>query len=230
MDWRKEQADVYDRIVKESGGHQYLYTKETLGKLDGIIPRNGKIIDIGCGTGHVAESLNGREWYGVDISPKSVEYAKNFYNDVKVGDATSRIPFKDDSFDVALSLSTMHHAYDNIDDIVSETKRVLKPSGLFVIIEHDEQNLHIKMLHKSFLRVVPFKHERALSVEEVSRSLIKHGFTIESIGGTILEADQQGMKPPFYVRMIKGPFLVLLRFLMFGKPSEFVIKARKVKK
>lgn len=224
--WRQEQVKVYDEMVEKSPtGHQYIYTKRTLRLLDRVIPKKGKILDIGCGTGHIAQNLD-REWYGVDISPKSIEVAKKYYKEAKVGDITKKIPFKNNFFDIVLSISTLHHTFDHINEVVSEVKKVLKNNGLFIIIEHDARNLHTRMLHNSFLKLVPCKHERALNIEDVTSILEKNNFQILSKLPIDIEAEQQALKPPIYVRIFKTPILLFLKFLMFGKSGEFLIKAK----
>jgi hypothetical protein len=85
------------------------------------------------------------------------------------------------------------------------------------------------MLHHSFLRVVPCEHERALNSEDVVSILRKHDFKILSITPISIEAEQQALKPPIYVRAFKGPILLFLKFLMFGKKGEFLIKAKVMK-
>jgi len=222
--WKEEQIKIYDEMAKH--GHQYIYKKESLIHLDKIIPKNGKILDIGCGTGHVAEVLNDREWYGVDISPKSVERAKNYYIEAKVGDITKRIPFEDDFFDTVLSLSTLHHVYDEMGSVLSEVRRVLKNNGLFIAIEHDARNLHTKLMHHSLLRVVPCQHERALYQEELLSLLEQNNFYSITFSLITIRADQQSCLPPPYVRIVKGPILVLLKLLVGRKPDQFLLRAK----
>ncbi len=73
------------------------------------IKRAQKIIDIGCGTGHVVNLLakHAKEVIPVDISNKSLVYEiKPIIYDGK------RLPFPDKSFDTSLLLMVLHHTPD----------------------------------------------------------------------------------------------------------------------
>ena len=45
-----------------------------------VINKNSKILDIGCGTAKIIESLPIVDYYGYDISKKYISYAKKKYN------------------------------------------------------------------------------------------------------------------------------------------------------
>jgi ubiquinone/menaquinone biosynthesis C-methylase UbiE len=99
------------------------------------LPQASKILDIGCGTGHLAGELNrrGYEAWGVDLSDAMVRYACEHYDAdrFQVGDI-ERIPFPDNSFDGVMCLGVME--YLNSDDAaLREMWRVLKPGGRAVI-------------------------------------------------------------------------------------------------
>ncbi len=227
MNWRKEQKETYDEIVRKSPTkHQYIYSEETLKLLDKILPRKGKLLDIGCGTGHYAEILNNRKWYGVDISPESVKIAKKFYKKVKVGDITKHIPFSNNSFDFVLSLSTLHHVFDYIPETIKEVRRVLKKGGEFIIIDHDDRNTHKRLMHHGLLRLVPCESEKALNIKEVKQMLIDNKFKIKKVKEIRTMADQQSLKPHIIIRMIKVPLLLLAGKLGTKTKGEFLIIAK----
>ena len=219
---------VYDEIVEKSPTkHQYIYTEESLRRLKRVLPKKGKILDIGCGTGHIAQKIYPKKWYGVDISKKSLEVAENFYKQVKHGDITKRIPYASNTFDYVFSIGTLHHVPGGVKKVIKETARVLKKGGRIIIIDHDKRNLHIRMLHDSFLRLVPCKYERVLDPFEVINTLEENGFEVESLRPFHLEADQQALKFPIYKRIFKTPFLLLIKSLS-NNSSEFFITAKNV--
>ena len=228
MDWRTEQKEAYDEIVRRSPtGHQVIYVKDALERLDKIIPKRGKILDIGCGSGHYAEVLNDREWYGVDISPESIKTAKKFYKKAKVGDITKHIPFSDNSFDYVLALSTFHHIHKGIPEALKEIKRVLKPNGEIIVVEHDARDSHTRNVTSGrFLRLTPTKSERALYPKEVRKLLKESGFEIKKFAETRIHADQQALKPHIIVRMIKVPLMWLLDIFGEKHQGEFFMIAK----
>jgi len=226
MDWRTEQKEVYDEMVKRSPtGHITIFSQESLALLDQILPRDGRILDMGSGTGHYAEVLSDREWYAVDISPECIEVAKDFYADARVGDVTRSIPYPDDFFDYVLASSIFHHVYRDIPDAVREAKRVLKPNGEIIVIDHDARNTHTRNLVSGPLRLAP-TDERALYHSDIIEILREEDFEILETALLHISADQQALKPHIVIRVIK----VLLMWCLdiFGEryPGEFLVRAR----
>jgi SAM-dependent methyltransferase len=95
-----------------------------------IAPKvGGDVLDIGCGE-KPYESLfiNANSYIGVDIEKSGHDHnnskADIFY-DGKV------LPFPDNYFNSILCLEVIEHIF-NIDEVLLEVKRVLKPGGLFV--------------------------------------------------------------------------------------------------
>lgn len=105
------------------------------------IPSGGFILDVGCGIGRHLLYLGERGFRvaGVDISPSGIRMAQevcaqrliNF--DGRVSDMTA-LPWADETFDAALSTSTIHHHLrTGIVQTLGEVRRVLKPGGLLLV-------------------------------------------------------------------------------------------------
>ncbi len=91
---------------------------------------SGKILDVGCGTGFVSENIGSSDIIGVDISfPMSV-YFKERFGKAVVGDC-EYLPFKDKSFDWAVSNFVLH--WTDVDKSIGEMIRVSK-KGIGVAI------------------------------------------------------------------------------------------------
>jgi ubiquinone/menaquinone biosynthesis C-methylase UbiE len=103
--------------------------------IEARVPPGSKILDIGCGTGHLAGELmrRGYEAWGVDFSDAMVRYAREHYDAdrFQVGDI-ERIPFPDNSFDGVMSLGVMEYLSED-EPALREIWRVLKPGGWAVI-------------------------------------------------------------------------------------------------
>jgi ubiquinone/menaquinone biosynthesis C-methylase UbiE len=93
------------------------------------------VLDIGCGTGHLAAELMRRGYaaFGVDLSSAMVDYAREHYDAdrFRVGDI-ERIPFPDDTFDAVMCLGVMEYL-EKDEPALREMWRVLKPGGHAVI-------------------------------------------------------------------------------------------------
>jgi demethylmenaquinone methyltransferase/2-methoxy-6-polyprenyl-1,4-benzoquinol methylase len=102
------------------------------------------ILDIATGTGDLAILLsetNAEKIIGLDISAGMLEVGKqkiahkNLTNKVELILADSeKIPFDDNSFD-AVTVAFGIRNFENLEKGLSEILRVLKPNGVFVILE-----------------------------------------------------------------------------------------------
>lgn len=106
---------------------------------------------------------------GIDISPKSVEYAKSKNRDVVLGDAKdiSQI-FKDHKFDLIISCHTLEHFLEP-KKIIKSCYDLLKNNGLILIRLPDEgpEIRDVRLL---------YAHTRTWTWNEVSTLLTESGF------------------------------------------------------
>ena len=98
------------------------------------IPR-GKMLELGCGTGHWTDFLVENE-FSVDALDASDEMlaiarSKNIDANFSFGNA-EKLLYKDNSFN-AVSTFTMLEFVDDPQKVVSEIYRILKPSGWLVV-------------------------------------------------------------------------------------------------
>jgi len=93
-----------------------------------------KILDIGCGYTSVLNILPGGERYGIDIVINSLK-KNNFPLNKEIkwinGDA-EKLPFENNFFDIVFCSNGIDH-YKNPHQTLSETKRVLKNKGFFIL-------------------------------------------------------------------------------------------------
>lgn len=94
-----------------------------------------KLIEVGCGMGTdlLQFARGGANVTAVDLTPRSIETSRRHLElygqigDFAISDC-ERLPFADESFDVAYSNGVLHHTPDTA-GAVSEIHRVLKPGG-----------------------------------------------------------------------------------------------------
>jgi ubiquinone/menaquinone biosynthesis C-methylase UbiE len=106
----------------------------------------GKILEVACGTGqNLPLFAPNSEITGVDLSPNMVELARKNANkyglnaSLAVMDA-EQLEFEDGSFDTVVStLSTC--TFPNPVAALQEIKRVCRPNGLILLLEHGHSNL-----------------------------------------------------------------------------------------
>lgn len=117
---------------------RFAYFREVLTQRLGAAPAGLRVLDIGCGGGFLAEQFAalGCRVTGVDQSPASVSTARAHAagRGLRIGylaGAGEELPVPDAAFDVACCCDVLEHVTD-VDRVISETARVLKPGGLYL--------------------------------------------------------------------------------------------------
>jgi SAM-dependent methyltransferase len=106
-------------------------------------PTGGRVLDVGCGPGHLANRLardHGLEVTGLDLDPMMVERARANAVQTVVAErrptfvvgGVAALPFPDGSFDLVVSTLSMHHWADATAG-QAEIGRVLCPGGRALI-------------------------------------------------------------------------------------------------
>lgn len=125
-------------FTRGSGFFEEFLAKKRADKADGFISdnkRSGRILDIGCGYfPHFLITTKFKEKYGIDpsVNLKLLENKEIQIKKAKVDE--SRIPFKDEYFDVVTLLAVFEHLdQDKLIPVLKEVRRVLKKNGILII-------------------------------------------------------------------------------------------------
>jgi SAM-dependent methyltransferase len=112
------------------------------------MPREGRILDVGCGTGRhlLALSDNGRRVVGMDLSEHMLDISAAKLERAEVAarlvraDMRNPLPFRNGSFDGAIcmfsTLGLIPSGAERV-EFVREVRRVLKPGGVFAFHVHN---------------------------------------------------------------------------------------------
>jgi SAM-dependent methyltransferase len=144
--------------------HRYLIAREQV---------EGKtVLDIGSGEGYGSHLLSGVATLvvGVDLSAEAVAHAAEKYpasNLRYVAASCTDIPLDSHSFDVIVSFEMIEHIHEQ-EAFLAEVKRLLKPSGLFIVSspnrpEYSEKTgyyneFHVKELDRAELKSLLDEH------------------------------------------------------------------------
>ncbi|MCL6602167.1 MAG: methyltransferase domain-containing protein [Paenibacillus sp.] len=171
----KEDFDKISRFAKQE--HEWDHNNHYHDYLLQFVPKKCEMaIDIGCGTGEFSRELamQSKEVYGFDLSPISIEKAKDFSKSLpNVSYRAQDImeyPFNDESVDCFSSLAVLHHI--NLHEILPKLKRALKPGGVLIFLDLYNQNKRLDYLpdllaiplNKYYLKTKP---QRIKNEEEI---------------------------------------------------------------
>jgi SAM-dependent methyltransferase len=125
-DW----AETYDESFGTAWG--YIAPREIAGILKDAHPE-AQILDIGAGTGLVAEHLRGLTVDALDITPEMLRVAgeKGLYRNLLQGDLTAVLDIADASYDAVISCGTFTHGHVG-PECFPELLRITRPCALFV--------------------------------------------------------------------------------------------------
>jgi len=143
--------------------------------------RNGKTLDIACGTGIFSLAL--KKWlpnvevHGIDRSPIMIEKAnakKMPWSGVKFPEARFKVgeayplPYADNTFDAVTCNTAFHHFPDQL-RALKEMYRVTKPGGRVVIVDGDVNRILGWIIYKIFVKIQEQKiyHQYACGMNQL---------------------------------------------------------------
>jgi SAM-dependent methyltransferase len=161
-------------------------TKEDLGrqaswwahKLDGEIPFDADVIDVGCGTGQLAcfLGLKGRRVMGVDYSQHSLELAESLRDKFHLANVRFQrenileLSLPDESFDYVFCNGVLHHTSDPYGGF-RHLVRIARP-GAFIVVglynSYGRLMLHVRRrMVRLRMKLDPGAKDRALKKQLV---------------------------------------------------------------
>lgn len=146
-------------VADEMNHSHFELTGWGLDKID--IKENFTILDVGCGGGktinRLAHSVKSGKVIGVDYSKDCVEWSKKFNSQlIKEGKvevyncSVEKLPFEDGRFDLITAVETIYF-WPDLSSNLKEIKRVLKPSGKFIIINEMYMDGDSKEQYKEYV-------------------------------------------------------------------------------
>jgi SAM-dependent methyltransferase len=124
-------APTGERVTTAEGGFNPTFQRHVAAyaRCAEVLPRTGRVLDVGAGTGHSAALLAPRESVAVDIDPAALagQHRLTVVADMRA------LPFPDASFASAVSVQSIEHVPDP-ERAVAEIARVLEPGGVAAIV------------------------------------------------------------------------------------------------
>ncbi len=135
--------DAAEALTQRERAHQRLQQRIQL-----VLDRLGQcesFLDIGCGSGQYLRAVAAQgvpRVVGIDESPDRLEEARRASPHAEIYQARAEsLPFSDQSFDVVLTAQVLHEVLlfgkpHELSRVVCEIKRVLKPGGRLIALDH----------------------------------------------------------------------------------------------
>jgi len=195
---------------------------------DFIDLNNKFILEIGCGTGYGADYLSkfASNFVAIDISKVNISCCQTNYPKENlifmVADAT-KLPFKDDQFDVVISFQVIEHI-EPVLTYLSEIKRVLKAGGIFVCSTPNKK-----------LRLLPFQkpwnpeHKKEFSSKEFKKLLSKRFENVKVYGLSaseeVLSIERARVKQDPLIIYFIGPLFHLMNVVL---PTSILVRLKEM--
>lgn len=188
-----EIAAVYDESLPAHVVEHYLRKRTAF---VGALCPSGRVLDVGCGTGALAERLAQRGYrvVGVDPSAGMLEVMRARRPDLEGVQASGEeLPFEADAFDLVLTVAALHHVAEPqaVRRTLGEMARVSRPGGRILVWDHNPRNPYWSNL----MGRVPQDtgEERLISADEIVAGL-------RAAGASVLSVQQLGLVPDFIPR------------------------------
>lgn len=210
----EEIAEDYDKINQViSFGQIDRWRKELVVEMN--LSGNQKVLEVGCGTGKltrlIAKALPEGEIMGIDCTQKMINQARtklsNRYKP-RVSFSTGKgedLNFPDSHFDLATSAFTLRNV-ENIEKVLIEMKRVVKPGGKIFSLELAKPRFPVfrHLFYFYFNNILPILggmiHGREYPYRHLPVSLQR--FPNQSVLKTIFE--ETGLEDVYYKELFGG--------------------------
>jgi ubiquinone/menaquinone biosynthesis C-methylase UbiE len=151
------------------------------------------VLDLCCGSGQATQFLVERspQVVGLDASPRSLQRAKANVPDATFVEAWAEaMPFEENRFDVVHTSAALHEMQpDQLNQIVAEVYRVLKPGGVFALVDfHRPHNPLFWPGLALFLWMFETETSWQFIQTDLPALLQQHGFEVDDPSGQRLHA------------------------------------------
>lgn len=146
-----------------------------------------RILDLGCGQGHITEAmrqaLDSADFTGLDYSVSAIEYAHDHFPaiDFSVGDAYDA-PYSKEHFDVVVCNNLWEHVPDPL-HLLAKMKGLLRPGGYIIVSTPSRYRLGnlVRILRGKPVAFVSAHHVTEYTVGQVMEQFAYGGCRVETV-------------------------------------------------
>lgn len=145
--------------------------------------RNGKLLDLGCGTGQflaMMRQYSGWEVVGIEPNAEAADFARQTFGlNILTGDLFSA-QFPDDYLDVVTMWDVLEHLYEPVVTL-QEIGRVLKPDGLLILRTPSLNSLDACLFGRYWAGLDSPRHIAIYSRSTIKLLLDRAGFVLVNL-------------------------------------------------
>ena len=149
------------------------------------IPEGSSVLEIGCGTGNILNSVSPKRGVGIDISSSMISIAQEKYPHLEFIQMDCEKITLNEKFDFIIVSDTLGYLED-IQKAFGELKKVTTPETRIIITVHNFLWLPILSLAQSFRLKMPQQRLNWLNKSDVKGLLELEGFEIIKTGRRFL--------------------------------------------
>ncbi|WP_375461177.1 class I SAM-dependent methyltransferase [uncultured Enterovirga sp.] len=173
-------GDVVQRSIAFSGLKHDVFLRAKVRVLSELFGRHfparrPALLDVGCGVGAMHDLIRpiAGPLGGCDPSGESLAAARLRHPDIDYRQQTDEtLPWPDAAFDTSLAVCVFHHvAPERREALLAEMRRVTRPGGLVVLMEHNPWN----PLTRLAVARCPFDDDAVLLDAREARGLLRGG-------------------------------------------------------
>jgi SAM-dependent methyltransferase len=175
-----------------------------------FVAESATMLDVGCGHGEFCRHIKAARKYAVDLNPEArslVGPDVEFHQ----GDARDLAFLQDGQVDVAFASNFFEHLPDKsvMDDVLAEVRRVLRPGGLFVVLQPN-----IRLIPATYWDF--YDHLIPLSDRSCAEAFAKAGFEISELVPRFLPYTTRSLFPKHRL-LVRAYLRFRLAWFLFGK-------------
>jgi len=204
--------------------NHFLFLEKKFKEVSRLIPKNSRILDVGCNDGKLRGYLDSCNYFGVDIDKEAInQLTKKNIKARQIDLDKDKLPFNDNSFDFVTLLDVIEHVSDPHSLIVQSKTKLRKNGKLIITLPNDYHFLNkIRFLFNKPITQDPFAphgHLHIFPIKNGEKFLISHGLKI------IKKIPIPPVKPSFLPGYIKN-FLGKKFSNSFARDILYVLEPR----
>ncbi|MCX5698501.1 MAG: class I SAM-dependent methyltransferase [Candidatus Omnitrophica bacterium] len=193
---------------------------DALGMILRYLPKDAKILEIGCGNGFMLKALLDRGYnnlYGIEPSQDAILKADDRIKDRIIVDVLRKGLYKSESFDLIFFFQTFDHIQYPM-DFLSICYNLLSLGGNILAMNHDIKSFSARVLGEKS-PIIDIEHMYLYSKETINKVFVKAGFRPFKI-----YSPKSTISFRHLIWLLPIPKMIKLRLLNFkGRFTDFLL-------